>query len=68
MNSSKQENRSKFSFYSQIYNLIFFGMFSFYLRWENISEGFLKFCKLKSNLILGQIIDSNLTNVHKLAA
>ena len=38
------------------------------LRWENISEGFLKFCKLISNLILGQIIDSNLTNVQKLAA
>ena len=27
-----------------------------------------KFCKLISNLILGQIIVSNLTNVHKLAA
>ena len=33
-----------------------------------ISEGFLKFCYLISNLILGQIIDSNPTNVHKLAA
>ena len=33
-----------------------------------ISEGFLKFCNLISNLILGQIIDSNPTNVHKLAA
>ena len=39
-----------------------------YLRWENISEGFVKFCKLISNLILGQIITLNLTNVHKLAA
>ena len=35
---------------------------------ENISEGLLKFCQLISNLIVGQIIDSNLTNVHKLAA
>ena len=33
-----------------------------------ISKGFLKFCKLISNLILGQIIVLNLTNVHKLAA
>ena len=35
---------------------------------ENVSKGFLKFCKLISNLIPGQIIVSNLTNVHKLAA
>ena len=33
---------------------------------EKLSKGFLKFCKLISNLILGQIIVSNLTNVHKL--
>ena len=33
-----------------------------------VSEGLLKFCKLISNLILGQIIDSDLSNVHKLAA
>ena len=33
-----------------------------------ISKGFLKFCKLISNLILGQIIVLNLTNVRKLAA
>ena len=33
-----------------------------------ISEGFSKFCNLISNLILGQIIDSNPTKVHKLAA
>ena len=38
------------------------------MRRENISESFLKFFKLISNLILGQIIDSNLKNVHKLAA
>ena len=30
-------------------------------------EGSLKILSLKSNLILGQIIVSNLTNVHKLA-
>ena len=33
---------------------------------EKMSEGFLKFCKLISKLIHGQIIVSNLTNVHKL--
>ena len=32
------------------------------------SKGFSKFCKLMSNLILGQIIVSNLTNMHKLTA
>ena len=31
-----------------------------------MSEGFLKFCKLISNLLLGQVIVSNLINVHKL--
>ena len=31
-------------------------------------ESLLKSCKLISNLTLCQIIDSNLTNVHKLAA
>ena len=33
---------------------------------QKMSKGFLKFCKLISNLILGQIIVSNLTNVQKL--
>ena len=33
-----------------------------------MSKGLLKFCKLISNLILGQLIVSNLTNEHKLAA
>ena len=32
---------------------------------EKMSKGFLKFYKVISNLILGQIIVSNLTNVHK---
>ena len=35
---------------------------------EKINPNAFKFCKLISNLILGQIIVSNLTNVHKLAA
>ena len=33
---------------------------------EKMSKDFLKFCKLISSLMLGQIIVSNLTNVHKL--
>ena len=32
---------------------------------EKMSKGFLKICKLITNLILGQIIVSNLTNVRK---
>ena len=32
---------------------------------EKLSKGFLKLGKLISNLILGQIIVTNLTNVHK---
>ena len=32
-----------------------------------MSKDLLKFCKLVSNLLLGQIIVSDLTNVHKLA-
>ena len=35
---------------------------------EKMSEGFLKCCKLMSNLIVVQIIVSNFTNVHNLAA
>ena len=33
---------------------------------EKMSKGFVKFCKLTTNLILGQIIVSNLTNLRKL--
>ena len=33
---------------------------------EKMPKGFLKFCMLTSNLMLGQIIVSNLTNMHKL--
>ena len=38
------------------------------IKWKKgqMSKDFLKFCKLISNLMLGQIIVSNLTNVHKL--
>ena len=41
---------------------------NFYLRWENISNAHLEFCKLISNLVLDQIVVSNLANVHKLGA
>ena len=33
---------------------------------EKLSKGFLKFCKIISNQILGEIVVSNLTNAHKL--
>ena len=33
---------------------------------EKMSKDFLKFCKLISNLMFGQIIVPNLTNVHRL--
>ena len=68
--NSRQENRSKLSFYSQNYNLILFGTFLISICGEKIStKGFLKFCKLISNLILDQIIVSDLnTNVPKLAS
>ena len=46
---------------SQNYNKIFSGKFSFLF-----SKDFLKFSKLMSNLILGQVMVSNLTNEHKL--
>ena len=68
--NSRHENRSKLSF-----DLFFtariitkYSLERFLsICGEKISEGFLKFCKLISNLILGQIIVSNLTNlVHKL--
>ena len=61
----RQENRSKLSFTARIitkYSLErFLSIFG-----GKMSKGLLKFCKLISNLILGQIIVSNLTNVHKL--
>ena len=43
--------------------------FVFTLRKYRLKAGFLKFCKLISNLVLGQIIVSNLnTKEHKLAS
>ena len=37
-----------------------------FTRGEKLSKGFLKFCKIISNQILGEIVVSNLTNAHKL--
>ena len=63
--NSRQENGSKLSFTARI--ITKYSLESFLSIWgEKLSKGFLKFCKLISNLILGQIIVSNLTNVHKL--
>ena len=53
-------------FYSQNYNYIYSMERFLSFCGEKLSKGFLKFCKLKSNLILGHIIVSNPTNVHKL--
>ena len=63
--NSRQENRSKLSFTARIITKYSLERFISICR-EKLSKGFLKFCKLISNLILGQIIVSNLTNVHKL--
>ena len=61
--NSRQENRSKVSFTAGIITKYSFERF-LSICGEEMSKGFLKFCKLISNLILGQIIVSNLTNVH----
>ena len=63
--TSRQENRSKLSFTARIITKYFLERF-LSICGEKLSKGFLKFCKPVSNLILGQIIVSNLTNVHKL--
>ena len=63
--NSRQENRSKLSFTARIITKYSLERF-LSICGEKMSKGFLKFCKLISNLILGQIIVSNLTNVHKL--
>ena len=63
--NSRQENRLKLSYTARIitkYSLVRF----LSICGEKMSKGFLKLCKLISKLILGQIIISNLTNVHKL--
>ena len=63
--TSRQGNRSKLSFTARIIIKYYLGHFLSSCG-EKMSKGFLKFCKLISNLILGQIIVSNLTNVYKL--
>ena len=61
----RQENWSKLSFTSRIITKYSLERF-LSIGSEKMSKGFLKFFKLISNLILGQIIVCNLTNVHKL--
>ena len=63
--NSRHENRSKLSFTARIITRYSLKRF-LSVCGEKMSKGFLKFCKLISNLILGQIIVSNRTNVHKL--
>ena len=63
--NSRQENRWKLSFPARIITKYSLERF-LCICGEKLSKGFLKFCKLISNLILVQIIVSNLTNVHKL--
>ena len=63
--NSRQENRSKLSFKAKIITKYSVKRF-LSICGEKMSKDFLKFCKLISDLILGQIIVSNLTNVHKL--
>ena len=62
---SRHENRSKLSFTAKIITKYSLQRF-LSICGAKMSQGFLKLCKLISNLILGQIIVSNLTNVHKL--
>ena len=62
--NSRQENRSKLSFPARIITKDSLEHF-LSICGEKLSKGFLKFCKLITNLILGQIIVSNLTNVRK---
>ena len=64
--NSRQENCSKFSFTARIKTKYSLESFFFSICGEKMSKGFLKFYKLiiKPDT-LGQIIVSNLTNVHK---
>ena len=69
--NSRHESRSKLSFdLSFTARIITKYSLELFLSicGEKMSKGFLKFCKLISKLILGQIIVSNLTNVHKLSS
>ena len=63
--NSRNENRSKLSFTARIITKYSLERF-LSICCEKLSKGFLKFCNLISNLILSQIIVSNLTNEHKL--
>ena len=60
----RQENHSKLCFTARIITKYSLERFLSFCG-EKMSKGCLKFCKLISNLLLGQIIVSNLTNVHK---
>ena len=62
--SPRQENRSNLSFTARIITKYSLKRF-LSICGEKMSKGFLKICKLITNLILGQIIVSNLTNVRK---
>ena len=63
--NSRQENRSKLSFKARVITKYSLERF-LSICGAKMSKRFLKFCKLISNLILGQIFVSNLTKVHKL--
>ena len=63
--NSRQKNGSKLSFTAGIITRYSLEPFLSICR-EKMSKGFLNFLKLISNLILGQIVVSNLTNVHEL--
>ena len=63
--NSRQENHSKLSFTAGIVTKYSLER-CLSICGEKMSKDFLKFCKLTSNLILGQIIVSNVTNMRKL--
>ena len=62
--NSRQENRSRLSFTGRSITKYFFERF-LSICGEKMFKGFLKFCKLMSNLKLGQITVSNPTNLRK---
>ena len=65
--NSRQENGSKLSFTARSLTKYYLERFCLFAMRKCLKPGFLKFCKLTSNLmILGQIIVSNRTNVNKL--
>ena len=62
--NSRQENRSKLSFKARIITKYSLERF-LSICGEKMAKGFLEICKLMINLILCQIIVSNLTHVRK---